>query len=260
MAGVHGTLTDPERPSDGGPASPPGESGAPSLARTRRLALLTVVLVAVGVVGISISALALSGGNDGGGKARLPGTLPSAVTHSGGAAATSPPPPSAAPTVRAVPGLAALIASPPADWRAVPDPVARTGLVDIDRAVAIDGHGELSRVGLRRLGFVVGQSRSWQTDSAVLLVLDYTFRDARGAAGFVSYARRARDGDTGFRPRLVPGIPGATGYDLIGQSPTSVAILSRGRSAFIVGVEGTPPEGPAGELASLARTQYDAAS
>jgi hypothetical protein len=127
--------------------------------------------------------------------------------------------------------------------------------------VAIDGHGTLSSTGLIQLGFVSGVSRAWQAGGAALLVLDYTFRDAKGAGGFVAYGRRARDADPGFRQMSVTGIPGAVGYEESSTAThTQVVLFSRGRSTFIVGAQGTLPDGPAGNLVGLARKQYDAAA
>jgi hypothetical protein len=148
---------------------------------------------------------------------------------------------------------------PPAPWGRLADTAAKTGRVTLARAVEIDGHGALSRTGLLTLGFSAGQSRAWQAGSAALLVLDYTFRDAKNAAGFVSYGRRARDSDAGFRRVPVTGVPGAVAYRSSEASPgTRVVLFFRGRHAYIVGVQGPLPSGPAGDLNVLARLQYAA--
>ena len=128
------------------------------------------------------------------------------------------------------------------------------------RAAEIDGHGELSRIGLRQLGFSSGLSRAWQAGGSALLVLNYRFRDAKAAAGFVTYGRKARDADSGFRRIPVTGVPGAVGYRSSDARPaTRVVLFSRGSAAFIVGVQDTPPPGAAGDVAVLAEQQYAAA-
>ncbi len=147
--------------------------------------------------------------------------------------------------------------APPTPWQRLSDAEAKTGPVDLARAVAIDGHGALSRTGLQQLGFVSGVSRAWGAGEAGLLILEYTFREGKGAAGFVSYGRRARDADAGFKRQPVTGIPGAVAYRTTGTGPgTRVVLFSRGRSAFIVGVQSTPPAGAAGDVGVLARQQY----
>lgn len=236
--------------------SPPPEPVGGLL--SRRL-LAAAALAAVVIGGILYSMLALS--NDKSSAAR-PGRAPSAASAaspSATAAAGSPTTP-VAPSASGVPGLAAPLFTPPAPWVALPDDVGQTGRVSLARAVTIDGHGELSKTGLQQLGFVVGQTRSWQTGQAALLVLDYTFKDIRGAAGFVTYGRRARDGDPAFSREPVRNVPGAVGYAVRRPgSTTSVAIFSRGRSAYLIGIQGTPPPGAAGDVGALALAQYTAA-
>lgn len=200
-------------------------------------------------------------------EASTPAVAASSVRASGSPNPTGTPPASGAasnPTTPA-PGTPSASADglllPAAPWERIPDATAQTGRVDLARAVAIDGHGSLSRTGLRQLGFDAGMSRAWQAGAAALLILDYTFRDAKGAAGFVAYGRRARDADRGFRRMPVTGIPGALAYQTAGAGATTrVVLFSSGRSAYIVGIQGTPPTGTAGDVTELARAQYRVAA
>lgn len=231
--------------------SPPTAVEAGSTPLVRRL-LGAAALAVVGIGGVAYSLLALSHDGD---------AVRAAATSRPSAATTAPAPTAAlTPSVTPARGLAAPLFVPPVPWQALPDDLGQTGRVNLARAVSIDGHGELSKTGLQQLGFVVGQSRSWQTSGAALLVLDYTFRDARGAAGFVTYGRRARDGDRAFSRQPVKGVPGAVGYQVRRPgSSTDVALFSRGRSAYLIGIQGTPPPGAAGDVGALAVQQYTAA-
>lgn len=178
--------------------------------------------------------------------------MPTPASSTGSAAPSTP---AGSPT----PGADGIL-TPPSPWVLLDDAEAKTGRVDLARAVEIDGHGALSSTGLQQLGFVSGVSRAWQGGEGALLVLGYTFRTAKGAAGFVTYGRRARDADAGFRSQPVTGIPGAAAYRSTGSAPgTQVVLFSRGRSAYIVGVQGTVPSGSAGDIGVLARQQYGVA-
>lgn len=229
----------------------------------RSAALGALALVVVGALGIGYSVVALNRDGNGRSATAAASASPSAVQRSGAGTLpqTAAPTPSVAPAAPDVPGLAAPVFAPPPTWQAVPDAEARTGKVDLKRAVEIDGHGRLSRIGLTQLGFVVGNSRSWVGGDAALLVLDYTFREPRGASGFVSYARSARDADPAFQRQPRGVLPGAVSYrGSRGGNATSVIIFSRGRSAYILGIQGSPPTGPPGDIQQLALLQYQAAA
>lgn len=245
------------------PPPTPGESG---ISRRQGIALGVATALTLAGAGYSLSTLD-------GRQALATRSAPSSASASRTSSASSSPSsaPSAsgpvagrssAPAASATPSASPIagpngVLAPPAPWERISDAEAKTGPVNLARAVQIDGHGALSRTGLQQLGFASGVSRAWQAGGAALLILDYTFRDAKGAAGFVSYGRRARDADTGFRRQPVNGIPGAVAYRTTGTGPgTRVVLFSHGRSAFIVGVQGTPPVGAAGDVGELARRQY----
>ena len=239
--------------------------GESVLSRRQGIALVLAAAVTLGGAGYSVATLD---------SRQALAARASSITPSPASVATSPAPAAPAPTSSArspsvsgaspaagSPAVANRLLQPPAPWQRLSDAAAKTGRVNLSRAVAIDGHGTLSRVGLRQLGFRSGWSRAWQAGGCALLVLDYTFRDGKGAAGFVTYGRLARDADARFRRMSVTGIPGAVAYRTAGIAgpSTQVALFARGRSAYIVGVQGTPPPGAAGNLSALARQQYDAA-
>lgn len=218
-----------------------------------------LAVVAVAAAGIGYSVVALGGDNPGGPIVRA---KPAAIRPTA-SAPTVPRP--AAPSTAIVPapaqpaGLAAPVFAPPAPWRLLPDSAAGTGRVDLARAAAIDGHGELSRTALHKDGFVIGSSRSWQSGSAVLLVLDYTFRTRTAAAAYVTAARRSRAVDPAFTPRAVSGIPGAGSFDATSTATsitTSSVIFSVGRTAYLLALQGPPPAGKPGDVSWLALRQY----
>lgn len=221
-----------------------------------RQAVGIVAVVAVAVAGVGYSLVALRGDRPGGPiRAASSAARPSARPAT--PAVADSPSTIASPAPAALPGLAAPLLSPPAPWRQLADAVASTGRVDLARAAQIDGHGDLSRAALHKAGFVAGGSRSWQGGSAVLLVLDYTFRSSKAAADYVTAARRSRGIDPNFTARPVSGIPGVGGFDSTAPgTPTSSVIFSTGRTAYLLVLQGPPPAGRHGDVGWLAQEQY----
>lgn len=262
-----GSLAAPQRPEvDLAATSTPSSEPTPTRA-TVRLALVGVALVALGAVGATYSVLDPGHGHTGQAVADREGSpTPTAARPSTSPGTAAPatsgtaPGPGASAAGTQVSGLVAPLLRPQPPWKQVADGPAQTGRVELDRAVAIDGNGELSRTGLRQLGFVVGQSRAWETGTASLLGLDYTFRTAAGATGYVAYGRRARGGDRAYSALRLTSVPGAAAYQATHAGGTTrVVLFASGRSAFLLGIQGTLPAGAAGDLAVLARLQLAAA-
>ena len=212
------------------PASPPPEP------RSRNV-LVAATLLGLAVVGVVLSALSVSDRATTATPTR-PGSVPAVPVAS----------------ASAVPGLAAPILVLPSPWVALDDLTAHTGRVDLARAAEIDGQGDLSRQALQALGYQLGQSRSWRNGTATLLALDYTFRTQAGARGYVDAAKASRASDPAYVARAVSGVPGAAGFARAQPAPSTVVVVfSRGRSAFLLAVQGTA------DVAGLARQQYAAA-
>jgi len=89
---------------------------------------------------------------------------------------------------------------------------------------------------------------------------EFDFRTAAGAAGYVAYGRRARGGDRAYSALRLTSVPGAAAYQATHAGGTTrVVLFASGRSAFLLGIQGTLPAGAAGDLAVLARLQLAAA-
>lgn len=235
-------------------------------AAVSRLAFAQAVLVAAAVVVL----VARQGGSS---ASERPGTA--AGTGSSSASATSSPSaagptagsasstsaPAAPSTTASAPGVAlpARLLAPPARWHRVPDAQAATGPLDLVGAAKIDGGGALSRTGLRQMGFRLGISRAWQTDTESLLVLAYQFGSAAGARQYVMYATAARNRDSTYHSEKVFAVPSAHGFSRSASgSHTNVVIFPKGNTAYILGVVRPTAPRDRTEVDELAQLQYDA--
>lgn len=231
-----------------------------------RLAFAQSVLLAAAVVVL----VAKSGGapasettGAGPGNSATPTPASSAAATRSPSAAATPTGSASAPASATAPAsgvaLPARLLAPPARWHRVPDAQAQTGPLDLAAAAEIDGGGALSRTGLRQMGYRLGISRAWQTDTESLLVLAYQFGSAQGARQYVTYATAARGRDSTYHPQKVFAVPSAHGFSRsAGGSHTNVVIFPKGNTAYIVGVVRPTAPRDSTEIDELAQLQYDA--
>lgn len=151
---------------------------------------------------------------------------------------------------------------PPEEFLPVAEGVAQTGVLSLDDVVRLDGSdATLARARFVALGFQGAVSRAWQSPEESLVVVAYAFADERGAATFAGEASARRREDPGATALPLPGLPGASAFQLqVPGEPTQAAFVVRGTRAYLVGLVGPAAADPQARLLQrLAVAQYDAA-